>query len=1067
MKTTLFQFNLKSINVMCKNFLIAFACLFAVQTTMAQTVYEHYQDGRIWFKLKNNVPVELALAAGNQTKINYNDIDLKTVIYLQSVIQLHEITRLARPYHMVKDDKNLSNLFVLEFSDKSNVDQIISELKAIDVVEYAERIPLCKNTLTPNDPSYNSSTQWGLFKINAANAWNVSTGNPSVVVAVVDDAVQTNHPDLSANIWTNTGEIASNGIDDDGNGYVDDVQGYDVADNDNNPNPPNTTFDHGTHVAGIIGARSNNGVGVASIGYSVKIMAVKSTNQATLVTDGYDGIIYAVNSGADIINMSWGGQGTSTSAQNIINWASAQGVLLIAAAGNNDVNTIFYPAGYTNVISVASTTTNDSKSSFSNYGTWIDVSAPGSSIYSTVPNNTYAYMSGTSMACPMVAGLAGLIKSVNPSMTNADIENCLLSTADDIDAANPGYIGQLGSGRINAQAAVNCAAVTLSLPPVADFVANVTTITAGANINYTNLSYYNPTSYAWTFTGGTPASSTLQTPPAITYNTPGTFAVTLTATNANGNDIETKTAYITVNANTGCDTLGDLPYNPIYTPSMYSVSPAGNGFVAGTNSLLRKVMAEYYNATPFNYMTSMSFWFGKRFTLTPTKTVTLFIKNGTGGTPGANLYTQTITMAEIMADNDGYMFFELPTPLTLPASKQIFVGVDITNLSHAAGDSLALVTTQGNEITPGTGWNQYSDNSWHIYNDYWGLHLNHYINAVVTDVPTVATFTQSTTSLCAGNAVNFDATGSTGEDTLLWSFPGGSPANSNNVQQTVFYNNAGTYTAYLQVIGGACSGYAIDSVDITVLSNPMISVSAGNDTICPSGSTLLTATGATSYLWTPSTGLSSTTSATPTASPTSTTTYTVTGTTGTCNNNSSITVYVGDVIPVADFIYTTPLCAGQAITFNGGVSGNTTGYNWTFTGGSITSSTLAGPVVTYATPGNYNVVLQVSSACLTTDDTTMTLAVINCAAGLDELAEGEISAWLDASDEQLIIQYNLPGINKMDVSLFNPIGQTLAHSIRKSDPSNRIVMDVSGLAHGVYFVRITDGNAVYSAKFYK
>lgn len=1047
-----------------KKILFVFTLLTSLQAA-SQTVYENYQDGRIWFKVKNNVPLELALSP-QEGKTDFLHLDINKTIFLKGIAERHSVTRLARPYHMVKNDKNLSNLFLLEFSDKQNVEAIIAELKALNVVEYAEKVPLNRHCLTPNDPSYNSSTQWGLFKINAANAWNISTGSPSVVVAVVDDAVQTNHPDLSANIWTNTGEIASNGTDDDGNGYVDDVQGYDVADNDNNPNPPNTTFDHGTHVAGIIGARSNNSIGVASIGYSVKIMAVKSTNQATLVTDGYDGIIYAVNSGADVINMSWGGSASSTTAQNIITWASNQGVVLIAAAGNNDVNTQFYPAAYTGVISVASTTTNDAKSSFSNYGTWIDVSAPGSSIYSTVPNSTYAYMSGTSMACPMVAGLAGLVKSVNPGMTKSDIENCILTTADNINSANPGYIGQLGSGRINAQAAVNCAAATLSLPPVADFTANVTTITAGASISFTDLSIYNPTSWSWSFTGGTPASSTQQNP-TITYNTPGTFTVTLTATNANGSDVETKTAYITVNANTGCDTLGDLPYNPTYTPTIYSVSPAGNGFVAGTNSLLRKAMAEYYNATPFTYMTSMSFWFGKRYSLTPSKTVTLFVKNGTGGTPGANLYTQTITMGEIMADNDGYMFFELPSPLTLPASKEIVVGVDISNLSHAAGDSLALVTTQGNQVVPGTGWNQYSDNSWHIYNEYWGIHLNHYINAVVTDVPTVATFTQSTTSLCAGNSVNFDATGSTGEDTLLWTFVGGTPNISNNVQQTVFYNNAGTYRAYLQVIGGACSGYAIDSVDITVLANPMISVSAANDTICPSGSTLLTASGATSYLWTPSTGLSSTTSATPTATPASTITYTVTGTTGTCSNSSSITVYVGDEPPRADFIYTTPLCAGQAITFNGAVSDNATGYSWTFTGGSITSSALAGPVVTYSAPGNYNVTLQVSNSCLVTDDTTMTLNVINCSSGLNELPEGNAVAWMDAVNHQLVIDYNLPGVSSLDIALFNTIGQSLYHTIRKTDGGKQLKIDVAGLPHGVYIVRMSDGKEVHSARVYK
>ena len=177
-------------------------------------------------------------------------------------------------------------------------------------MEYAEKVPLDRLCLTPNDPSY--SSQWGLANINAPAAWNYFSAGSNIVVAVVDDAVERGHSDLSPNLWVNSGEIPGNGIDDDNNGYIDDINGYDVGSNDNNPNPPSNAYDHGTHVAGIVSARSNNGVGVASIGFSCKLMCVKATNSVGSVTNGYDGIVYAAASGAHIINMSWGGPSAST-----------------------------------------------------------------------------------------------------------------------------------------------------------------------------------------------------------------------------------------------------------------------------------------------------------------------------------------------------------------------------------------------------------------------------------------------------------------------------------------------------------------------------------------------------------------------------------------------------------------------------------------------------------------------------------------------------------------------------------------------------------------------------------
>lgn len=1057
---------------MKKNLLpFIFSLLFLAGNLQAQTIHPEYLDGAIWFKIKDKYPLSMSISKNGNKMDNMNMI-AADFAYTKQIALNYEINKLSRPFHMVKNDL-INRVYRLEFANPADVDAIIRELEMNEAIEYAEKIPLLKHCLTPNDPSYNSSTQWGLFKIQAAQAWNITTGSTNVVVAIVDDAVEITHSDLAANIWVNTDEIASNGIDDDGNGHIDDRQGWDVASNDNNPNPPNSTFDHGTHVAGIVSAKTNNSIGVASIGFNIKLMAIKSTTQATLVTNGYEGIVYAYQNGANVINMSWGGSGTSTTAQNIIADAQANGCILVAAAGNDDVSTVFYPAGYNGVVAVASSTTNDAKSGFSNYGTWIDVTAPGSSIYSTIPGNSYDYKQGTSMASPMVAGLMGLVQSVNPGMPDADVINCVLSTADNIDAVNSSYIGELGSGRINAFDAVSCAATTLNLPPVADFTANYTTIPAGASVNFTDLSVYNPTSWSWTFTGGTPASFNGQNPPAIVYNTAGTYSVSLTATNGNGNDVETKTGYITVTVNSGCDTLGDHPWNPVYTPSLYTLTPATAGYLAGTNNTGDRAKAEYYNAAPYTYLTGLYLWFGAANDANPNETITVFVKNGTGMTVGANLTngTKTVRMGDIMADVAGNFltYVEFDPPVVLPASKEIFVGMDVTSLNFVTGvEDLGLVTTDQNELA--TGYEQLSTSVWQNYSTRFGVTFGNYINPIVTDVPTVVTFTQTATTVCAGNSISFDATGSTAQDTLLWSFVGGSPYNSNNMQQTVFYNTAGSYRAYLQVIGGSCSGYAIDSVDITVLANPNVTVTATPSTVCPGNNSALSASGATSYTWSPSTFLSATTGANVNCiSPTSSITYDVTGTTGSCSKSTSITITLDNTVPTADYLVTEDsICAGSSVTFNGGVSNNASTYAWTFTGGDIGSSTASGPTVSYATPGNFTFDLNVTNNCSQTDNITGTIVVLNCLGIENNFATEEISAFVNHPNGYIQVNFNLPSNARLDIKLVNAIGQNVYFTNEEIASGNQIKqIDISGIASGIYFLRVTDGQRNFVVKFVK
>jgi serine protease len=1050
-------------------------------TLNAQTVYSDYVDGKIWFKLKDHAVVNApGFRTGKESMVNYQQLDFNTIDFLQPVVDHHQVTRLARPYWMVKNDTKISNVYLLEFTDIHQIDVILSKLKASGMVDYAERVPLTKSFLTPNDPSYNSSTQWGLFQINAAQAWNVSTGNASVVVGVVDDAVQINHPDLSANIYTNTAEVANNGIDDDNNGYVDDRQGYDVADLDGDPSPPSSAFDHGTHVAGIVGARSNNSVGVASIGYGIKLLAVKSTNSASSVTNGYDGVVYAVNMGVDVINMSWGGTGSSTTAQNIITWASNQGIVLVAAAGNDNDNVLHYPAAYTECIAVASTSTGDARSSFSCYGTWVDVAAPGSSIYSTIPGSAYAYKQGTSMASPMVAGLAALIKSVNTGMTAADIRNCILSTADNIDAANPSFIGQLGSGRIDAFAAVTCASATLAYPPVADFSANLTTISAGASINFTDLSIYNPTSWNWSFTGGTPATSTSQNPANITYNTPGTYAVSLTATNANGNDVETKTAYITVNPQSGCDTLNwsNMPAEGgSWTLTQYytGASVGADGWINGMNVYLDKEKAAYFDASANtqNYIVGCFIAFGEAYSANQNKVVPIKVYNQTGSNPGTVLGTYNLTMGEIMGDVSGsfFTYVQFATPIAVPANRKFYVAADLSNLQWTAGvkDTLSIVSNSNGQTTPSAIWEKQSDNLWYQYGTAgsWGLNASLAIFPFMTSNPASANITSSGTTVCAGQSLNFDATGSTYEDDMLWTFLGGSPLQSQNITQNVFFNTAGTYRTYLEVLGGGCGMYAVDSVDITVNPTPSISVSTSTDTICPAGSANLSATStATSYSWSPATGLSSTTIANPVASPTNTTTYTVTGTLGSCSRTSTITVTVDNIPPVASVLLPSSLCINAPIAFNGAISDHANSYAWTFTGGRISSSTAATPSVTYTTAGSYAVTLDVTSLCGFTDDTTFNVNVIDCASAVNELGSEQVAAYMNNTTNHLMITWNLASAEPMQMMISNAIGQVVYTATENNTTSGNInAIDMSNVNAGVYFLTISNGTQKTTYRF--
>ncbi|MFQ5444138.1 MAG: S8 family serine peptidase, partial [Nitrospinales bacterium] len=344
---------------------------------------------------------------------------------------------------------------ILRVMDKTmSIEEICKTLEASGMVEYAEPDYEYQLDLTPDDTFF--GLQWNLHNtgqsggtvdadIDAPEAWDIQTGDGSVIVGTIDTGVDYNHVDLAANMWINTGEIASNGIDDDGNGYIDDIHGINSI---NGVGDPLDDHNHGTHVAGILGAVGNNSLGVAGVNHNVKIIACKflDSGGSGFTSDAIECLAYFKdmkdNHGWNIqvINASWGGGAFSTALKTAIESAGDSGMLFVASAGNTGANndsTDHYPSDYTseNIIAVANTDRNDSLQALSNFGaTSVDLGAPGSDIPSTLIGNNYGFGTGTSMAAPHVAGAAALVWANKPSLIKEEVKHLILTSVDPIPA---------------------------------------------------------------------------------------------------------------------------------------------------------------------------------------------------------------------------------------------------------------------------------------------------------------------------------------------------------------------------------------------------------------------------------------------------------------------------------------------------------------------------------------------------------------------------------------------------------------------------------------------------------
>lgn len=412
-----------------------------------------YKPGRVLVKFKSN-----------QSESRINSILAKTGTTLKKHLRGQDV-------------------YILDFdAQTASLSKVINTFATFSsFVEYAEPDYKVKATAVPNDTYYN--LQWGMPKIKAPVAWNYAKGNDDFVVAVIDTGIDYNHSDFQGKLWVNSKEIAGNGIDDDGNGYIDDVHGYNFVTGTGDPYDNDTASGgHGSHCAGTIAAATNNANGIAGLNWNGKIMALKflDINGEGYMSDAAEALLYAVNMGARISNNSYGSSANSVTLRNAIDSANTKGHLYVASAGNEATDmdsSSSYPGSYkrANMLTVAATDQSDNLSSYSNYGTTaVHLAAPGDYIASCVRGG-YAYMYGTSMAAPHVAGVAALLWSSNTALPMSHVKGYILDGVDYIPALY-GYVST--GGRLNA---------------AGSFWSALTTFNASLSGSNVSLTWTNPT----------------------------------------------------------------------------------------------------------------------------------------------------------------------------------------------------------------------------------------------------------------------------------------------------------------------------------------------------------------------------------------------------------------------------------------------------------------------------------------------------------------------------------------------------------------------------------------------
>ncbi len=441
--------------------IVLLICLLSSITTEASEQIQSFSHSHSLAEM-SNAPGELIVRL-------YPGVSIKQLRTFNKKMGAASVSSVFSPTTPAGKHPLLSRTYLVRFPTTLPLEQLkqrYAEHASIENVEMNRLNRFCAETI-PNDPQYNE--QWNLKAMNLPKAWNIEQGKPSVIVAVVDSGIQREHPEFQNQLWQNTGEIPDNGVDDDQNGYVDDINGWDfsdaptlqgIGDWKERDNEPDDETGHGTHVSGIIAAEANNGIGIAGIAWGCRLMPLRAgfrfgAGAFFQNDDVAAAIVYAADNGANVINMSLGDTVNAFLIQDAVEYAYNRGCVLVGAAGNSPEPGAYYPAALNTVLSVASLDKNLQLGN-SNFGASIDIAAPGEEILSiglntnqSSPEYRYNYRSGTSMAAAHISGVAALLISANPSCSNAEIRQWLTGTARQLSITH-----LVGAGLVDAYAAL-------------------------------------------------------------------------------------------------------------------------------------------------------------------------------------------------------------------------------------------------------------------------------------------------------------------------------------------------------------------------------------------------------------------------------------------------------------------------------------------------------------------------------------------------------------------------------------------------------------------------------------
>ncbi|MCS6980181.1 MAG: S8 family serine peptidase [Flavobacteriales bacterium] len=775
------------------------------------------------------------------------------------------------PGHAWRVERVLSEDFrIFLLKHQAGPDQL-EVLKKIPGVLLAQRNHQVQLRATPNDPSF-ATQQWSMNNtgqnggtpdadVDAVEAWDITTGgwtvqNDTIVVAVIDGGFQISHPDLQANIFRNWGEIPGNGIDDDLNGYVDDVNGWNAYTNSGTLQSDN----HGTHVAGIIGAVGNNNTGVAGVNWRVKILPIcgSSGSEATVVA----AYAYAAKM-RRLYNQTSGAKGayvvaTNSSfgvdygqASNYPVWCAfydslgVQGILSAGATANLNINVdtqgdipTTCPSQF--LIGVTNTDRNDNRNNGAAYGSVnVDLGAPGTQIYSTVTGSNYQNLTGTSMATPHVAGAIALMYAAactqtiteskqTPANVALQMRQALLAGVDVITSMN-GFVSS--NGRLNVFKAlqnVQALPCDTTLPPVASFSASQVSGCPGLTVTFNNTSTGNNVSFLWTFPGGTPATSTASNP-TVTYNNLGTYSVTLVATNPYGADTLIMPNYINVNNNSTTTIWEETFENGTLTSQGWTVvNPDGQNTwdiftVAGNTPGTKAAGVNIFNnqsAAPTvdalispvldlsNYTSPvLSFQHAHRRRVQSVRDSLWVSVSPDGGQSWISVLRKGENGQGTFATNS------ITNSNFVPASGSDWCFIDNTpgcfsvDLTPYQGFSNVKIRF---EVQNNGGNNIYIDN----------VKVTGICSGFLPPTPPTAAFQAAKQEVCAGQTIQFTDQ-STGNPTAWsWTFPGGTPSSSTQQNPTVTYTTPGTYDVSLTATNAGGSNTLTLTNYITVHPNP-------------------------------------------------------------------------------------------------------------------------------------------------------------------------------------------------------------------------------------------------------